>query len=577
MIQIYEEIHHAATDHLSTISSEIYDVRLFLLGARLRRFLDLLANTDRQTIENQLRNYDIHSFRAGDVVGDAQNALDQFSEPDRLTEFLNNPKMLLLTFCAHSPSFRGVINRSDDDSKRNKLPYWSEIYPLIKDCTSSLELFARSYIFDWHSHLRAFEKHCETVLREVYNDNQKAVGGALEGVNHWNLGIADGDLDEIHNIPDGEEFHVHHHWALPKEDKQPAVRPSIEYTVTTSGCDPQHHPFVNDYYTIVDRPKPRNRGRPRKRPFVKLPLNSHQTLNQLDITRPVILNSGLHQWPNDASNNVLGVEDFCGAPGHPCQACGVAAPDPMQPMDPMDSEDDMVVVSNKSTYPCHCTLADLMAKNTDPFKNPDDLLVELFTTEHKGRGVRALQHMPKGTIVGNYIGEVYPETELGIDVQVDRYGAPEGNGYHFTVDVGPPPNPDNNAKFSIDSAHLGNWTRFMNHSCDANVTYDLINLGQRWTTVCKTTRIVKFQDEMMTDYGDQYFIYRNLVCRCGSKKCEWTAQKLAKEIKQRKRDEEGDESEEDVSESDQPRKRSRKRSKQTAKKSKAAKKGGRRR
>ena len=551
MIKIYEEIHRAATDDRPRASTNIYyDTRYFLFAARLRRFLDLLADSDRQTIEDQLRDYDVGNFRAGDVVGDLQITLGHFREPGRLTEFLDDPKLLLLTFCAHSPSFRAALDRSDNDSKRGGLPLWSEIYPLIKDCTSSLELFSRSYPFDWRSHLHAFEDHFRSMLREVYNDNQKAAGGALEGVNHSNVGIAEGDLDEIHVITDWEGDHIHHHWALPKEVKQPAVRPSIEYTVTTSGRDPQYHPFVNDYYAIVDRPKLKNTTRRRPTPFVRLPLNSNQTLNQLDITKSIILDEGIHQWPNGASNNIVGVVDFCGAPDNPCAACGMTAPNPTAPAD------GTVVVDGDGCAepcPCHCTLADLTAiKNSDPFKNPNDVLVEIYTTPNKGRGVRSLQYIPQDTYVGAYIGEVYPEADPETGGHVDRYGPPDGNGYHFTMQAGLSPQAEDSFKYSIDSAHLGNWTRFMNHSCDANVAFGLANLGQRWAVVCKTAKDIEFWDEITTDYGDDYFINRDLTCRCGLKKiCRFTAKKLDIERKKRKREQEEEEEDEEEEEEEE--------------------------
>jgi hypothetical protein len=166
--------------------------------------------------------------------------------------------------------------------------------------------------------------------------------------------------------------------------------------------------------------------------------------------------------------------------------------------------------------------------NNPPFNNSADILVELYTTKDKGRGVRSLQRIPKGTFVGNYLGEIYPEINLdaapGADNEMNRYGAPEGCVYHFSVPMGPLPHPtplpNNHPHFTIDSAHLGNWTRFMNHACFHNVGFKIVNLGQRWTTVCKTVKEIKFGEEVTTNYGRAYFERRGLDCRCGHSSCK---------------------------------------------------------
>ncbi|KAJ9612008.1 hypothetical protein H2200_003603 [Cladophialophora chaetospira] len=552
MIKIYEEIHRAArkappmhgtTPEGNALSWEdnYYYAREFLFQVRMRRFLDLLANGSRALVENQLRAHESNAFTAGIglVVYQAQQALD-FPERDRLRDFCADPKLLLLTFCAHSPSFREAIKRTDVDSSADGLPYWDDIFALIKACALSVELFARSYEYDWENHLRAFERHFETVLEVVYEDQQmKTAGGVLDGVHPWNFGIAEGDLDQIHEIPDDWESHIHHHWALPKADKQPAIRPAIEYTVTG---DMWRAPFVNDFNAIVDRRKPDNRKRARAKPVVRLPVDSKQTLKQLDIIESVILDSGNHQWPNGyTSNNVIGRYDFCGAPETPCEACGAVAPGGVN--------GTVVVGANglgQDAYPCQCTLGDLMKlRNKNDFTDPDNLLVELYTTNDKGRGVRSLQHIPKDTYIGNYIGEIYPERDPNTKQHVVRYGEPQGNCYHFSVPMGPTPPyaVRNRPYFTIDSAHLGNWTRFMNHSCNNNTYFDIVNLGQRWTVICKTSKDINFRQQLTTDYGENYFYHLKMNCRCGSRQCHYrnVTKELEKEERKRQREEGEDE------------------------------------
>ncbi|OCT54842.1 hypothetical protein CLCR_02781 [Cladophialophora carrionii] len=552
MTRIYEEIRCAAINKLSSRTNEIYAVREFLFQARLRRFFDLQTEDNRENLQQCLEEYDVHHPRGGSVAKDVKRALD-FPEPDRLTEFCNGPKLLLLTFCAHSASFREVIRRSDAESRREGVPRWSDIYPVIKSCKSSLELFARCFDFNWVGNLRAFEKHFETLLRYVYSDEH----GGLEGINQSNFGIDDGDLAEIHRIPDEEESYVHHHWALPAEDGQPAVRPTINYTVTRLM---ESSPFVNDFDAVVDRPRLRRKAKKAKLP-VKLPFGSSQTLKQLDIVRSVILDPDNNLWPAGSLSNVLGRPDFCGGAGHECIACGVAAP---EAVDPSNADNDTVVVDSNGNaepsftpgelspepehasspeYPCHCTLNELMERKNDKkagLAHRDSLLVELFTTHDKGRGIRALQRIPRHTFIGEYIGEIYPERDANTEESITRYGPPEGNVYHFSVPVGPPlppRTPDQRARFTVDSAHLGNWTRFMNHCCYPNARFDTVNVGQVWTTIVRTVREIKFGEEITVDYGPDYFYYRRLDCRCGHARCK--LRNVREQLKSQKRPRDG--------------------------------------
>jgi hypothetical protein len=276
MIKIYEEIHHAGMGKLR--QNPLYDIHLFLFKARVCRFFDLLSDGVRDSLRDQPFAHDENDMRCGVAAWQAKIALN-FPEPERLKEFCADPNLLLLTICAHSKSFRDALKRSDADSRQEGEPTWSDVYPTIKSCASSLELFARSYHFDWFSSLHKFDPHFKLILDWVYTQETQA-GGALEGKTMANLSIAEGDLVEIHQMPDGQGSKIHHHWALPIEDRELAVRPSIEYTVTT---DMARAPFVRDFYAVIDRPRKGALVQPR--PPVQLSPGSKQTLQQLEITK----------------------------------------------------------------------------------------------------------------------------------------------------------------------------------------------------------------------------------------------------------------------------------------------------
>ena len=496
MIKIYEEIHQAAT--VKQVQNLHYDAYELLSTARLFRFFDRIPASDRDSLQQRLLAYSPTEFRAGAVVNDVKGWLD-FPQPKRLMEFYRDPKLLVLTICAHSKSFRDVIARSDADSAEQGEPAWSDIYPMIRSCASSLELFGRSYHFNWLESLHKWEDHFSRVLTELF-DQETAEHGILEGVSGDNLGIGPGDLVEIHEIPVTGEGKVHHHWALPIKDKQPAIRPTIEWAVNT---DLARAPFVNDFNAVIDRPKKKGLRYDQPKSPIALPVESRQTLFQMDITKAAILRN--HPWPAEARKNILALPTFCGARHHPCLACGMAAP----------AGADTIAVDGEGKampfdYPCSCTIKELVARRNPagtPFISPADLLLELYTTADRGRGVRSLQRIPKNTYVGEYIGEVYPECDPATDEKVNRYGPPQGCIYHFTMKVGPPPanNPDNRKNYTIDSAHLGNWTRYMNHSCNPKVDFQVVNVGQQWTTLCTTVKEIQFGEEITTDYGGDYF------------------------------------------------------------------------
>ena len=73
-----------------------------------------------------------------------------------------------------------------------------------------------------------------------------------------------------------------------------------------------------------------------------------------------------------------------------------------------------------------------------------------------GKGAFALQRIPKGTKIGEYVGEKIDDEEA------DRRYPEEGPGPHhtflFALDDGS----------ILDAAVGGNSTRFLNHSCDPN-------------------------------------------------------------------------------------------------------------
>lgn len=103
---------------------------------------------------------------------------------------------------------------------------------------------------------------------------------------------------------------------------------------------------------------------------------------------------------------------------------------------------------------------------------------------------------PRGSIVahqtiGEYIGDIRPDI-------------PEGNRYAYAFDNG----------VVIDSANAGNWTRFMNSHCHANVIAHAKVVGKRQLIMYQALRAIAAGEELTCNYGRQYFRNLGIQCQC---------------------------------------------------------------
>lgn len=135
-------------------------------------------------------------------------------------------------------------------------------------------------------------------------------------------------------------------------------------------------------------------------------------------------------------------------------------------------------------------------------------LIELREYSLKGTGVRALTNFKAGDILGEYLGEVFPAHEQPKDTVYSL----SQMGFHGLSRVA-----KQETVAIITSAHLGNWTRFINHHCEANCTFRGVMVGGRVTTIVEVTRDISIFEEITVDYGEEYWLNRR--CLCGSKKC----------------------------------------------------------
>uniref|UniRef100_A0A3P9MAH3 Uncharacterized protein n=1 Tax=Oryzias latipes TaxID=8090 RepID=A0A3P9MAH3_ORYLA len=137
--------------------------------------------------------------------------------------------------------------------------------------------------------------------------------------------------------------------------------------------------------------------------------------------------------------------------------------------------------------------------------------LQLFRTEKMGWGVRALQDVPQGAFVCEYVGEIIRDTEA------DKR---ESDSFLFTLDnkVGD--------THCIDAKSFGNIGRFLNHLCEPNL------LAVRVFTThqdLRFPRIAFFSSRPIRageiDYGENYWRVKSkyFSCQCGSVKCRYSA------------------------------------------------------
>ena len=75
-------------------------------------------------------------------------------------------------------------------------------------------------------------------------------------------------------------------------------------------------------------------------------------------------------------------------------------------------------------------------------------------------------------------------------------------------------------EIAVDSAVNGNWTRYINHSCDYNTEFAPVKIGQRKHLAIKARREIGFGEAITVNYGDEYFPEMLFNCACYVETCK---------------------------------------------------------
>lgn len=157
--------------------------------------------------------------------------------------------------------------------------------------------------------------------------------------------------------------------------------------------------------------------------------------------------------------------------------------------------------------------------------NDWDQHFELRETPDRGIGVFTKRTFKAGDILGWYAREL-------------RIPTSDPNAYCLTMSIGCAPQAvlnsirrrgslvalptsqdgfDIEEEITVDACTRGNWTRFINHSCDAYTAFEARRVGGTRITGVVAVKSVPAGVELTIDYGYGYF--RDMACRCRAATC----------------------------------------------------------
>ncbi|PYH38697.1 SET domain protein [Aspergillus neoniger CBS 115656] len=139
--------------------------------------------------------------------------------------------------------------------------------------------------------------------------------------------------------------------------------------------------------------------------------------------------------------------------------------------------------------------------------------VQLVETS-KGVGVRALARFEKGDILGEYVGELHPPCYKGDPIYALTMQGKVDVEEEIAV---------------ICPMEYGNFTRFINHSCRPNTTFERRTIGNRATMTVEVVRDIQPFEELTINYGREY--WKGRTCICGEEGC-YTQQERRKKRQQ---------------------------------------------
>jgi len=129
-----------------------------------------------------------------------------------------------------------------------------------------------------------------------------------------------------------------------------------------------------------------------------------------------------------------------------------------------------------------------------------------------GRGVRTLIDIKSGENLAEYTGRIYhPQVRMEDTTYFFQHVYAQGE----KVQGKPKTN------VYIDSAVEGNWTRYINHSCNSNLESRQRNLGEYSLIFIIAVRDIPAFTELSLNYGRSYFEGGSRYCSCREPNCQF--------------------------------------------------------
>ncbi|EEZ97316.2 histone-lysine N-methyltransferase EHMT2 [Tribolium castaneum] len=164
---------------------------------------------------------------------------------------------------------------------------------------------------------------------------------------------------------------------------------------------------------------------------------------------------------------------------------------------------------------CQCNA--ITCNNRVVQKGPNQRF-ELFKTLDKGWGIRTLRPISRGSFICEYIGEIITDSEA------DKR---EDDSFLFDLENRVCKNEDVDS-YCIDAKFYGNFARFINHSCNPNLTSVKVFIDHqdlRFPRIAFfANRDISNEEELSFDYGEKFWLakYKLFSCLCGSLECKYS-------------------------------------------------------
>ncbi|GAU95023.1 hypothetical protein RvY_06712 [Ramazzottius varieornatus] len=191
----------------------------------------------------------------------------------------------------------------------------------------------------------------------------------------------------------------------------------------------------------------------------------------------------------------------------------------------METYDNVTQAIKECNYSCYCHKAKNKAKKGQiscynrTFSKGAKVSVDIFRTEGRGWGVRSREVIREGEYIGEYVGMLKRDVPSDVTGGDYVHGLGEKLAGH---------------RVAVDAEQQGNYTRFINHSCDPNVfvakvAYETTIPGLLHLCLFALKEI-KAYEEILIDYGYDFWVAKasnGIYCKCETKMCHHPHAKLS--------------------------------------------------